>query len=206
MLEDRKLRRLGSKSETPVDVRVLAATNKVPEEAVARGELRGDLYYRLNVFNIHIPPLRDHKEDVPQLVDALLADMNAKHGRSVAGVSDSVLQMFQNYNWPGNVREMRNTLERGVIVCEGALVEPRHLPPNFGSGGVKPMASDGEGIRLEVGTTVGEAEKLLILKTLAANNNNKTRAAEVLGISLKTLHNKLKEYGNASAAANDAAS
>jgi DNA-binding NtrC family response regulator len=93
-----------------------------------------------------------------------------------------------------------------VIVCEGALVEPRHLPPNFGSGGVKPMASDGEGIRLEVGTTVGEAEKLLILKTLAANNNNKTRAAEVLGISLKTLHNKLKEYGNASAATNDAAS
>jgi DNA-binding NtrC family response regulator len=206
VLEDRKLRRLGSKSETPVDVRVLAATNKVPEEAVARGELRGDLYYRLNVFNIHIPPLRDHKEDVPQLVDALLADMNAKHGRSVAGVSDSVLQMFQNYNWPGNVREMRNTLERGVIVCEGALVEPRHLPPNFGSGGVKPIASDGEGIRLEVGTTVGEAEKLLILKTLAANNNNKTRAAEVLGISLKTLHNKLKEYGNASAATNDAAS
>jgi DNA-binding NtrC family response regulator len=206
VLEDRKLRRLGSKSETPVDVRVLAATNKVPEEAVARGELRGDLYYRLNVFNIHIPPLRDHKEDVPQLVDALLADMNAKHGRSVAGVSDSVLQMFQHYNWPGNVREMRNTLERGVIVCDGALVEPRHLPPNFGSGGVKPVASDGEGIRLEVGTTVGEAEKLLILKTLAANNNNKTRAAEVLGISLKTLHNKLKEYGNASAATNDAAS
>jgi DNA-binding NtrC family response regulator len=206
VLEDRKLRRLGSKSETPVDVRVLAATNKVPEEAVARGELRGDLYYRLNVFNIHIPPLRDHKEDVPQLVDALLADMNAKHGRSVAGVSDSVLQMFQNYNWPGNVREMRNTLERGVIVCDGALVEPRHLPPNFGSGGVKPVVSDGEGIRLEVGTTVGEAEKLLILKTLAANNNNKTRAAEVLGISLKTLHNKLKEYGNASATTNDAAS
>jgi transcriptional regulator with PAS, ATPase and Fis domain len=206
VLEDRKLRRLGSKSETPVDVRVLAATNKVPEEAVARGELRGDLYYRLNVFNIHIPPLREHKEDVPQLVDALLADMNTKHGRSVAGVSDSVLQMFQNYNWPGNVREMRNTLERGVIVCDGPLVEPRHLPPNFGSGGVKPVASDGEGIRLEVGTTVGEAEKLLILKTLAANNNNKTRAAEVLGISLKTLHNKLKEYGNSSAAANDAAS
>ena len=206
VLEDRKLRRLGSKSETPVDVRVLAATNKVPEEAVARGELRGDLYYRLNVFNIHIPPLRDHKGDIPQLVDALLADMNAKHGRSVAGVADSVLQMFQSYNWPGNVREMRNTLERGVIVCDGPLVEPRHLPPNFGSGGVKPMANDGEGIRLEVGTTVGEAEKMLILKTLAASNNNKTRAAEVLGISLKTLHNKLKEYGNASAASNDVAS
>ena len=137
VLEDRKLRRLGSKVETPVDVRVLAATNKVPEEAVAKGELRGDLYYRLNVFNIHLPPLRDHKEDIPQLVDALLADMNAKHGRKVAGVVDHVLQMFQSHNWPGNVRELRNTMERGVIVCDGTLLDQRHLPPNFGSMGVR---------------------------------------------------------------------
>jgi DNA-binding NtrC family response regulator len=206
VLEDRKLRRLGSKVETAVDVRVLAATNKVPEEAVARGELRGDLYYRLNVFNIHLPPLREHKEDLPQLVEALLNDMNEKHGRKVGGVSDSVLQTFHSYNWPGNVREVRNTLERAVIVCEGGLVEPRHLPPNFGSGGLKVTATDGAGIRLEVGTTVEQAEKLLILKTLAATNNNKTRAAEILGISLKTLHNKLKEYGTASGIANEAAS
>lgn len=199
VLEDRKLRRLGSKVETPVDVRVLAATNKVPEEAVAKGELRGDLYYRLNVFNIHLPPLREHKEDVPQLVEAMLADMNAKHGRNVSGVSDTVLQMFQSHNWPGNVREVRNTMERAVIVCDGSLIEPRHLPPNFGSAAMKVAASDGEGLRLEVGTTVGDAEKMLILKTLAASNNNKTRAAEILGISLKTLHNKLKEYGSASA-------
>ena len=206
VLEDRKLRRLGSKVETPVDVRVLAATNKVPEEAVARGELRGDLYYRLNVFNIHLPPLREHKEDMPQLVDALLNDMNEKHGRKVGGVSDSVLQALHSHNWPGNVRELRNTLERAVIVCEGGLVEPRHLPPNFGSGGLKVTASDGAGIRLEVGTTVEQAEKMLILKTLAATNNNKTRAAEILGISLKTLHNKLKEYGTASGMASEAAS
>jgi transcriptional regulator with PAS, ATPase and Fis domain len=206
VLEDRKLRRLGSKVETPVDVRVLAATNKVPEEAVSRGELRGDLYYRLNVFNIHLPPLRDHKEDIPQLASALLADMNTKHGREVGGVAEGVLQMFHNHNWPGNVRELRNTMERAVIVCDTPLVEARHLPPNFGSTGLKTAAHDGEGIRLEVGTTVGEAEKLLILKTLAASNNNKTRAAEILGISLKTLHNKLKEYGNAAAVASDAAS
>ena len=206
VLEDRKLRRLGSKVETPVDVRVLAATNKVPEEAVARGELRGDLYYRLNVFNIHLPPLRDHKEDLPQLVESLLADMNEKHGRNVSGVSDSVQQMFSSYNWPGNVRELRNTLERAVIVCEGGLIEPKHLPPNFGSSGLKVAAADGTGIRLEVGTTVEEAEKMLILKTLAATNNNKTRAAEILGISLKTLHNKLKEYGTASGVASEAAS
>ena len=113
VLEDRKLRRLGSKVETTVDVRVLAATNKVPEEAVARGELRNDLYYRLNVFNIHMPPLREHKEDVPELVQALLADMNEKHGRKVAGVSEAVLNAFQSYSWPGNVREMRNTLGAG---------------------------------------------------------------------------------------------
>jgi DNA-binding NtrC family response regulator len=205
VLEDRKLRRLGSKAETPVDVRVLAATNKVPEEAVASGHLRNDLYYRLNVFNLHLPPLREHKEDIPQLVEALLADMNAKHGRDVASVSDVVLQGFTNYHWPGNVRELRNTLERAVIVCEGTLIEPRHLPPNFGTSGIRAAASDGEGIRLEVGTTVEQAEKMLILKTLATTNNNKTKAAEILGISLKTLHNKLKEYGSA-ANSSDAAS
>jgi DNA-binding NtrC family response regulator len=206
VLEDRKLRRLGSKAETTVDVRVLAATNKVPEEAVAKGELRNDLYYRLNVFNIHLPPLREHKDDVPQLVDALLADMNSKHGRNVNSVNESVMQMFNNYHWPGNVRELRNTLERAVIVCEGSVVEPRHLPPNFGSAGLRVAASDGDGIRLDVGTTVEEAEKRLILKTLVATNNNKTKAAEILGISLKTLHNKLKEYGGGSPLANEAAS
>ncbi|HET9838567.1 MAG TPA: sigma-54 dependent transcriptional regulator [Candidatus Angelobacter sp.] len=204
VLEDHKLRRLGSKVETPVDVRVLAATNKIPEEAVAKGELRGDLYYRLNVFNIHLPPLREHKEDIPQLVDALLADMNAKHGRDVAAVSEPVLQMLQGHNWPGNVRELRNTMERAVIVCDSPMVEVRHLPPNFGSMGVRPAAHEGEGIHLDVGTTVEQAEKLLILKTLAASNNNKTRAAEVLGISLKTLHNKLKEYGSTAAVASEA--
>jgi DNA-binding NtrC family response regulator len=197
VLEDRKLRRLGSKIETSVDVRVLAATNKVPEEAVAKGELRNDLYYRLNVFNIHLPPLRDHKDDIPQLVDALLTEMSNKHGRAVSGVAEIVLQMFANCNWPGNVRELRNTLERAVIVCEGSLIEPRHLPPNFGVTALRVAAGDSEGIRVGVGTTVEEAEKLLILKTLAATNNNKTRAAEILGISLKTLHNKLKEYSNA---------
>jgi len=207
VLEDRNLRRLGSKSETPVDVRVIAATNKTPEEAVTKGELRGDLYYRLNVFNIHLPPLREHKEDIPQLVEALLEDMNAKHGRKVSAVSESVSQMFHGHNWPGNVRELRNTLERAIIVCENSLIEPRHLPPNFGNSGLKvSTTADGDGIHLQVGTTVEEAEKALILKTLASANNNKTRAAEILGISLKTLHNKLKEYNNPSSPAGEAAS
>src|ERR1700731_2456809 len=194
VLEDHKLRRLGSKVETSVDVRVLAATNKIPDEAVASGELRQDLYYRLNVFNINMPSLREHKEDIRELVKSLLADMNQKHDRKVADVSEAVLNVFQNYSWPGNVRELRNTLERAVIVCESGLVETKHLPPGFGQS-VRPVVNDPDAVHLGVGTTVGEAEKLLILKTLQATNNNKTRAAEILGISLKTLHNKLKEYG-----------
>jgi DNA-binding NtrC family response regulator len=201
VLEDRKLRRLGSKVETTVDVRVLAATNKVPEEAVSRGELRNDLYYRLNVFNIHMPPLREHREDIPELVQSLLTEMSAKHGRKVATVSEAVLNVFHNYSWPGNVRELRNTLERAVIVCDSSVIETKHLPPGFGQAAVRPSAEDADGVRLGVGTTVEEAEKLLILKTLEATANNKTRAAEILGISLKTLHNKLKEYGSAGASA-----
>jgi len=199
VLEDRKLRRLGSKVETTVDVRVLAATNKIPEEAVARGELRNDLYYRLNVFNIHMPPLREHKEDLPELVQSLVSEMNSKHGRKVATISDAVLHAFQNYSWPGNVRELRNSLERAIIVCDGPVIETKHLPPGFGQSVVRQPVSDPDAVRLGVGTTVEEAEKLLILKTLEATSNNKTRAAEILGISLKTLHNKLKEYGSAQA-------
>ncbi len=198
VLEDRKLRRLGSKVETTVDVRVLAATNKVPDEAVARGELRNDLYYRLNVFNIHMPTLREHREDVPDLVHSLVREMSAKHSRRAATVSEAVLNAFKNYTWPGNVRELRNTLERAVIVCEGAVIETKHLPPGFGHAPVRTSVDDADSIRVGVGTTVGEAERLLILKTLESTNNNKTRAAEILGISLKTLHNKLKEYGNSS--------
>src|SRR5438477_6347884 len=198
VLEDRKLRRLGSKVETNVDVRVLAATNKVPEEAVAKGELRNDLYYRLDVFNIHMPPLREHREDVPDLVHSLLREMSAKHARRAATVSEAVLNAFKNYSWPGNVRELRNTLERAVIVCEGAVIETKHLPPGFGQTPVRTSVDDADSIRVGVGTTVGEAERLLILKTLESTNNNKTRAAEILGISLKTLHNKLKEYGSSS--------
>src|SRR4051812_37762732 len=201
VLEDHKLRRLGSKIETPVDVRVLAATNKLPESAVARGEIRNDLFYRLNVFNINLPPLREHREDLPELVQSLLADMGRKHQREVAAVSEEVMKMFQQHNWPGNVRELRNVLERAIIVCEpGAkMIEGRHLPPGFGQHAAPRAAtSEPNAVRLGVGTTVGEAERLLILKTLESTNNNKTRAAEILGISLKTLHNKLKEYEAAS--------
>jgi DNA-binding NtrC family response regulator len=199
VLEDHKLRRLGSKVETSVDVRVLAATNKVPDDAVASGELRSDLYYRLNVFNIHMPPLREHREDISDLVQLLISEMSTKHSRKVAAVSEAVMNLFNNYTWPGNVRELRNTIERAVIVCDGGMIETKHLPPGFGHAILRTGGNDPDAIRMGVGTTVGEAEKMLILKTLESTSNNKTKAAEILGISLKTLHNKLKEYGSSSA-------
>ena len=192
VLEDRKVRRLGSKTETPVDVRVLAATNKDPEQAVAHGVLRQDLYFRLNVFHINLPPLRDRKEDLGPLVEHILRDLNAKHSRQVRGINSEVSELFHSYTWPGNVRELRNVLERAVIVCDRELIGRGHLPSDFGRTHAA-AASELSSLRFPVGTTVDAMERELITQTLAATNN-KTRAAELLGISLKTLHNKLKEY------------
>src|SRR5271170_2873260 len=221
VLEDRKLRRLGSKIETPVDVRVVAATNKDPEKAVACGDLRGDLYYRLNVFNIQMPPLRDHLMDVSAIAEKMIDDMNERHHCTVAGLKDSLMNRLEGYRWPGNVRELRNTIERAVILAGSGMLGIEHLPPHFGEpgfapppnrvGGVETVAAaqaaqfeDGQrrldesnSVRVEVGTTLDEAERQLILKTLVATHNNKTKAAEILGISSKTLQNKLKEYSNA---------
>src|SRR5580693_5273889 len=198
VLEDHKIRRLGSKVETPVDVRVLAATNKNPEQAVASGHLRQDLYFRLNVFHIHLPPLRDHKEDLALLIDHLLVDISEKHGKKVTGVGVDVMELFKSYAWPGNVRELRNVLERSTIMCEKDLITRSCLPGEFGKTAAK-GPSDLSSIKFPVGTTVDAMERELILQTLGATGNNKTRAAELLGISLKTLHNKLKEYGGANA-------
>lgn len=195
VLEDRTLRRLGSKIETPINVRVLAATNKNPADAIADGHLRNDLFYRLNVFNIEMPPLRDHMEDVPLITQAMIQAMNERHGCEVTGVEDDLMREFEAYDWPGNVRELRNILERAVVLCGNGVVGKQHLPPGFGV--TRPAAtSSSDHVQMPVGTTVDEAERRLILRTLESTGNNKTRAAEILGISLKTLHNKLKEYGS----------
>ena len=193
VLEDHKVRRLGSKVETPVDVRVVAATNKNPDQAVADGHLRQDLFFRLNVFHIHLPPLRDHKDDLPNLVEALLADISIKHDKKVTSVGTDVMDLFRSYPWPGNVRELRNVLERSAIASDRSVITRQHLPTDFGR--ATAVATPGLGnIRFPVGTTVDAMERELILQTLAATSQNKTRAADLLGISLKTLHNKLKEY------------
>jgi DNA-binding NtrC family response regulator len=199
VLEERKLRRLGARSEQEVDVRVLAATNRDPMATIANGQLRADLYYRLNVFNIALPPLREHLDDIPAMAEAMLADMNRKHSRRVSGVAPSMLDRLMAHDWPGNGRELRNTIERAVILCpDGAPLDAGHLSANFGHDRAQAAATDSTLLSLHVGSTVGEAERLLILRTLEATGQNKTRAAELLGISPKTLHNKLKEYGTPS--------
>jgi transcriptional regulator with PAS, ATPase and Fis domain len=191
VLEDSKVRRLGSKSEISVDVRVLASTNKVPEEAVSKGQLRSDLYFRLDVVRINMPPLREHLEDLPELTAALLEELNRKHNRTVKAVDDEVLETFRQYSWSGNVRELRNTLERALVTCSAEILRSKDLVLPSGQ---LVSADAGDRLRLRPGLTVEEAERRLIFETLAFTQNNKTRAAELLGVSLKTLHNKLKEY------------
>ncbi len=235
ILEDSKVRRLGGKAEFEVDVRVVAATNKVPDQAVKGGHLREDLFYRLNVFHIHLPPLRERKDDIASIAESLINDLNKKHDARVTGVSPEVMEVFGLYGWPGNIRELRNVLERAVILTSEGEIPIKNLPQHIiqlrpigspeeaaaatapvaqaaaaavsGAPSVAPAPSPvfhdtapkpalGENtLELPIGTTVEEAEKSLILRTLEHTRNNKTRAAEILGISLKTLHNKLKEYG-----------
>ena len=187
VLQERTFRRLGGRTEQTVDVRVIAATNSTPLEAVKNGRLREDLYYRLNVFAIELPPLRQRKEDLPLLIQAFLTEFNTRNNKSVSAVDPVAMRVLEQYNWPGNVRELRNVIERAVILSTGEFIEPKHLPPLAGPA----AAASAPAISLEPGVTVEEAERRLILLTLEHTRDNKTRAAEILGISLKTLHNKL---------------
>jgi len=190
VLQERRFRRLGGRTEQSVDVRVIAATNIDPGEAVKAGKLREDLYYRLNVFAFRLPPLRERKEDLPLLVQAFINEFNQRNQKHVVGVDQQSMRMLEHYAWPGNVRELRNVIERATILCAGSFIEPKHLPPVLAE---EPPPQHQPQLALAPGTTVEEAERRLILMTLEHTRDNKTRAAEILGISLKTLHNKLNK-------------
>jgi DNA-binding NtrC family response regulator len=191
VLQERRFRRLGGRVEQDVDVRVIAATNVNPLDAIREGKLRDDLYYRLNVFTIELPALRERKEDLPLIIQAFLDEFNARDRRNVKAVTPDAMRMLEMYDWPGNVRELRNVVERATILAKGEFIEPAHLP-RFGVSPrtVEPVPTS-SGVTIAPGMTVDEAERKLIIATLDAAGNNKTRAAEMLGISLKTLHNKL---------------
>jgi DNA-binding NtrC family response regulator len=187
VLQERTFRRLGGRQEQSVDVRIIAATNLNPGEAVRNGKLREDLYYRLNVFTIELPPLRDRREDVPLLIQRFLNEFNAVNGKSVRAADHETMQVLEQYPWPGNIRELRNIVERATILADTDFIALRHLPPLLVAKGEETLPT----VTLTPGTTVDEAERRLIVLTLDHTRGNKTRAAEILGISLKTLHNKL---------------
>jgi transcriptional regulator with PAS, ATPase and Fis domain len=190
VLQEQKFRRVGGRTEQSVDVRVIAATNIDPLEAVQKGKLREDLYYRLNVFAMRLPPLRERKEDLPLLIQSFINEFNGRNQRSIAGIDQQAMRMLEQYAWPGNVRELRNVIERATIIAQGPLIEPKHLPPILVE---EPPAAQQPQVALAPGITVEEAERRLIMMTLEHTRDNKTRAAEILGISLKTLHNKLNK-------------
>ncbi len=203
VLQERSFRRVGGKSEQAVDIRVVAATNQDPPTAVKDGKLREDLYYRLNVFEIKLPPLRERKDDLPLLIQGFINEFNARNSRSVAAVDPGAMAVLEAYSWPGNVRELRNVIERATIVAEGRYIQEKDLPPLTGGGrGVQAASPSAPG--LVPGMTVEKAEQELIRITLQHTGGNKTRAAEMLGISLKTLHNKLHRQHEEEKAAADA--
>jgi transcriptional regulator with PAS, ATPase and Fis domain len=191
VLEDGKVRRLGGTSEVQTAVRVLAATNKVPEDAVKNGLLRSDLFFRLNVVRITMPPLRERPEDLETLSSALLEDLNRKHERTVGWIDPEALKHMLRYSWPGNIRELRNTLERAVLICSGNVITPCDLPPFLRTGVVGPAHVR---LRMEPGLSLEEVQRRHIFETLATTNQNKTKAAAILGITVRTLHNRLKQY------------
>ncbi|HLG16753.1 MAG TPA: sigma-54 dependent transcriptional regulator [Blastocatellia bacterium] len=194
VLEDKKVRRLGSAKEVDVDVRVIAATNKDPITAVKDGLLREDLLYRLNVITIKLPPLRDHRDDVPLLAQHMLDEMSRRHHKSARLISTAAMDALMGYQWPGNVRELRNVIERAVILCGEDQIEKRHLLPHIT--GQEPSPTT-DAVMIPIGMPLDEVERRVILSTLARTDYNKTRTAETLHISLKTLHNKLKSYREA---------
>lgn len=194
VLEDQKVRRLGSSRETELDVRVLASTNRDLKEAVQKGEFREDLYFRLNVFEINLPPLRTRQNDIFLIAESLINSLNKKHDCRVTDMAPAVKDLFIRHDWPGNVRELRNILERAVILAGEGTIQTSHLPVSFTGQTVTDPIQEGSST-LRPGMTIEEAEKTLIFLTLDYTKNNRTRASEILGISTKTLFNKLKQYG-----------
>lgn len=191
ILEGGRARRLGAQTETRFDVRVLAATNRPPAKAISEGRLREDLFYRLNVFELALPPLRERSDDIALLAQHFVREMGSKHGMEVEGVGDTARELLEAHPWPGNVRELRNVIERAVIVARTGWIEPRHLPPYLQA--LKPGGA--AMLTLPAGTTLAQAERLLILQTLERVDNNKAEAARQLGLDVKTIRNKLRSYG-----------
>ena len=190
VLADGRVRRLGGSHEIEFDVRVVAATNRDPLIAISEGKLREDLYYRLNVVPVTLPPLRERQDDVPLLAHHFLSEFNRKHHMDVVGITEQAAALLKAYSWPGNVRELRNVMERAVVLSKEKWIGEANLPAYIRSS--SPL---GKTLIFSVGaTTVAEAERELIVRTLQQAGNNKAEAARQLGVDVKTIYNKLKAY------------
>jgi len=192
VLQEKEFEPLGSARTIKVDIRVIAATNKDLTKEVKEGRFREDLYYRLNVVPITMPPLRERKEDIPPLADHFLAVYREKNRKPLKSISGKALDLLVRYDWPGNIRELENSIERAVIMAREEMITPVDFPPQ-----IQRLSEEGEkeGSAIPYGMSLGEMERGLIVKTLAEMGGNRTRAAEILGINRRTLQNKLKEYG-----------
>ncbi|MCL2093560.1 MAG: sigma-54 dependent transcriptional regulator [Treponema sp.] len=187
VLQERSFERVGGEDTIETDVRIVSATNRDLKEEIEKGNFREDLYFRLNVVNIHVPPLRERKEDLPLLIDAFLKEFAEENGKAITGLNDRARSCLYGYSWPGNIRELRNCIESAVVMARGALITEEDLPP-----GLKGQSDDGW-IRIPLGSTMEEAEKLIIQETLKAHKGNQSKAAEALGIGRKTLYRKHSE-------------
>jgi len=190
-LEDNKFHRMGgsARSELPLDVRLIAASTRNPSEATHNAKLREDLYSRLNAFTIELPPLRDRLEDIPALVEAFIKRSAEANKKAVTGIDNESLEILRLFRWPGNVMQLRNAIDRAVIVARRPLLAAADLPND-----VRRAVRKGPQFELRIGETMDEIERELIFKTLDFTNGNKVRAAQILGISLKTLYNRLVRY------------
>ena len=188
VLQDKKFERVGGEHTQEVDVRVVSATNRDLKSEIEEGRFREDLFYRLNVVNIHVPPLRDRKEDIPLLISAFLQEFSEENQKNIEGIDPRARLALYNYHWPGNIRELRNCIESAVVMSKGNIISYDDLPPTVTSG------SDTDYIKIEVGSSMEDAEREMIRATLHRENGNKSRTADVLGIGRKTLHRKIQEY------------
>ena len=193
ILQDGVVRRIGGKTELKVDVRIMAATNRDALQAMRDKLLREDLYYRINVLAISLPPLRRRVDDIPLLVESFIAEFNGKYDRHVKSVDETAMMRLRDHGWPGNVRELRNIIERAVVGCAEDLITPTLLPLGLAPPERREQGN-GDGVLLPLGTTLEQGERELILRTLESVNNNKTRAATILGTTPKTLHNKTRRW------------
>jgi DNA-binding NtrC family response regulator len=196
VLEEHKIRRIGENREIPVDFRIIAATNRSLRDLVQRKEFRQDLYYRLNVLTIHLPSLKERPEDVVPLTETLLAKARDKGETRVRFVSPAAMELLQAYEYPGNVRELINILQRALLLCDGDRLEPQHLPPEV-HGHVHdhdaPPEEDGLNLKLALHKATRQIERRLIAKALEQANGNHKKAAEILGISRGSFYNKLND-------------